>query len=472
MKRLLLAAMWIAVVGHAVAQKNDSLTLYIGEQKTLTTYASEDISVGAEGVVDVAVLPNNALLLTGLKEGQTEISLWNESGITRTWQVEVVPDLHRTADAIKGLLADVENIQVQVIGDKIIMDGKLLTKGDSERVANVANAFGEKSIVNLTTLDRGPENALIEGFIKKMAGVDTIEVKITGSTAYLTGYVLNSDVKTRVLEIAKMQVEKVVDLLTIREVMIDTEVMFIKMTKSKSKNVGINLLSADGSYFSPSFNLNGQQARVNNTWSTLDMSIDWTVNIIPQLNIMFGNGDARMLARPHITTKNGEKGYFQFGGEYYYEVSGVQVAELQQIQYGLMLQVQPRFGRNDEVINDLRIDVKLPVNTAGSEKLNLETFTSESSVSCRLGQSIVLSGLVQNLRNMLRQRTPILGDIPILNLFFGNTSQQDSDSELVAIITPRVTNLHSAELMQPLEERKAEPEIIVNKIDVLIEEID
>ena len=447
------------------AQDRETITVHQGEQRSVPGYRADRISMGTPGVVDVSVLPNNDLLFTGVGVGETEISLWDGDGIQKSIQVVVVPDYYRTARALETLLKDVENASVQIVGSKIVIDGKLLTKSDSERVAAIVAAYGEGAIVNLTTLDRGPGNAMIAQFIKNRSGVSTVDVSILGDTAYLSGYAINDAIKSNVIQIAQTQVDKIVDLIEIRDTMISTEVVFLKVSRIDQYDIGMNVLATANN----TLNISGNKSRVNQTWSPMDVTVDWTVDLVPKLNVIFGNGDAQVLARPHITTKSGEKGVFQSGGEYYYQLTGVQVAEMQSVQYGMTLTVQPHVNQRDEIVSDLQIDVKVPVTSSGNQELTLETFSSKNIVNCRMGQSIILSGLVQNMRNYSRSRTPILGDIPILGFFFGNKNKSDQDSELVAIVTPKIITLDAAGQIREYDEAMKRIDEVMNRLNEALE---
>ncbi len=423
-----------------------AIQLFPGEQRVLSDVLAKEVSMGMIGIVEVEVLPDNTLLLTALETGQTELTLWTLTGGRRTYLIDVLPSQKTLFNSLSILLKSIENIKMSVVGGKVVLDGRLLTKGDAERVDKIVAAFGKNNVVNLTILDRGPENSLVEVFIQKMAGLENVKVKIVGNTAYLSGFIYNEKDRKRVIDIAKTQIDKIVDLMTVHELMIDCDIMFVRVSKGTSSDVGVNILNSSSGLLTPSISVHGQRSRVNGDWSTMDVGVDWTVALIPRLNIMLGTGDGQILARPHIVTKNGEKGYFQSGGEYYYEVSGVQAAELKMVQYGLMLHVQPTFKNDEEVIMTIKIDVKMPIPSSSGTQLSLETYTTENIVSCRLGQSIVLSGLIQNIKNVLQQKTPLLGSIPILNLFFSNRTKSDTDTELITIITPRITNLPETSL--------------------------
>ena len=228
-----------------------------------------------------------------------------------------------------------------------------------------------------------------------------------------------------------------VDMVDIHEVMIDTEILFLKLTRTSGMNVGINLFDGSDS-FDPQVNVNGTRSRVANIWSTMDIGLTWTLQMVPRINILLNNGDASILARPHIITKSGEAGSFQSGGTMYYKVASAMAADLKSVDYGMIIALEPHFRSKDEIVSTVSMEMSIPTTSSSSADLSLDKYQMANTVSCRLGQSIILSGFLENIRNALKSKTPILGDIPLLNLFFSNRTKSDANTEVIAIITPRV----------------------------------
>jgi pilus assembly protein CpaC len=59
-------------------------------------------------------------------------------------------------------------------------------------------------------------------------------------------------------------------------------------------------------------------------------------------------------------------------------------------------------------------------------------------VELKEGESLIIGGLLNQKIVKDLAKVPILGDVPILGALFRSTSFQNSESELVFVITPRV----------------------------------
>ena len=56
----------------------------------------------------------------------------------------------------------------------------------------------------------------------------------------------------------------------------------------------------------------------------------------------------------------------------------------------------------------------------------------------RDGQSLILSGVIIDSDRESVSKVPILGDIPIIGALFRTSGSQNSRSEVVIIVTPRI----------------------------------
>lgn len=64
-------------------------------------------------------------------------------------------------------------------------------------------------------------------------------------------------------------------------------------------------------------------------------------------------------------------------------------------------------------------------------------------VSVRSGETIVLGGLISNLKSRTKRGVPVLSDLPVLGALFGGREIKSTRKELILLLTPKV--LYSAE---------------------------
>ncbi|MCC2671668.1 MAG: ral secretion pathway protein, partial [Armatimonadetes bacterium] len=65
---------------------------------------------------------------------------------------------------------------------------------------------------------------------------------------------------------------------------------------------------------------------------------------------------------------------------------------------------------------------------------------TDTSVTLRDGDTLVLSGLQKVSRTNVRNKIPVLGDLPVFGSLFRSTAKRDTKTELIVFLTPRVVN--------------------------------
>jgi Flp pilus assembly secretin CpaC len=156
-----------------------------------------------------------ALLVTGLKTGKAEVRISRLTGDDLVYRVEVEPELQDLANQVRDMLADVEGLEVKVLGDRIVLEGELLTRASAEQAEAVADAFGNQ-VVNLTKLDEAGYTRNVKKALEREIKIKTVVVKVDGERLILTGSVPSQRELERVKEIAKKRAEKVTILLQVR----------------------------------------------------------------------------------------------------------------------------------------------------------------------------------------------------------------------------------------------------------------
>jgi general secretion pathway protein D len=106
---------------------------------------------------------------------------------------------------------------------------------------------------------------------------------------------------------------------------------------------------------------------------------------------------------------------------------------------GIILTVTPRIGEQGTVALDIKQevnDVGDPVPPTNSPEFRKRE--AETSVVLLNNQTLVLGGLIQNRRSVVKTGIPFLNKIPVIGYLFGTTSEQVQKTELILLITPRV----------------------------------
>jgi len=111
---------------------------------------------------------------------------------------------------------------------------------------------------------------------------------------------------------------------------------------------------------------------------------------------------------------------------------------------GTTLKVTPQINEGDSIKLKLKQETSRIDDTVTKETGTLQPTTrkrvTETTVMCRNGETIVLSGLIGKSRSEGNSKVPGLGDVPVLGWLFKNKSVIDERTNLYVFITPRITS--------------------------------
>ncbi|MDZ7818421.1 MAG: type II and III secretion system protein [Aliarcobacter sp.] len=163
------------------------------------------------------------------------------------------------------------------------------------------------------------------------------------------------------------------------------------------------------------------------------------------LNYLSSKGIANILDETTLITLENKKAEFHAGGTIYLKVQtttsqGVPSTEIQNINYGLQLDIQAKNIVNDDYVN-LDIITKSTQIDWSNTVDGIPSFTEKSiktNVIAGNNSTIVLGGLINTQNSKDIDKIPLLGDIPILGYLFTSQAFREGKSELVFFITPEI----------------------------------
>lgn len=107
---------------------------------------------------------------------------------------------------------------------------------------------------------------------------------------------------------------------------------------------------------------------------------------------------------------------------------------------GVILTVQPRVNSSGFVTLTIEQEVSdvVATTTSGIDSPTFRNRRIKSSVTVKDGATIALGGLIRDGRTEGVQGIPVLSQIPVLGLLFGQTTDNAQRTELLVLLTPRV----------------------------------
>lgn len=184
------------------------------------------------------------------------------------------------------------------------------------------------------------------------------------------------------------------------------------------------------------------------------------------LDLAERNGLLTTLAQPNLTALSGETADFLAGGEFPVPMSqGLGSTSIEFKKFGVSLAYSPTVLANGRISMRVRPEVS-ELSSQGAVTLNgfsipsLTVRRAETTVELGSGQSFMIAGLMSNNANNTIDKTPGVGDVPILGNLFRSRSFQRGETELVIVVTPYLVKpVNAADIKLPTDGFKAATEL-------------
>lgn len=163
------------------------------------------------------------------------------------------------------------------------------------------------------------------------------------------------------------------------------------------------------------------------------------------LQLLLREGWASVVARPELAVRFGEEAHFHSGGEIPIATSsgsyGVLHRRVEWKPYGLTVKVCPQSLDGIHLRASVGLEVTEPAEAAARDGVpGLMRRKLETKINARIGEPLILSGLIKQGQGRTREGIPFLSAIPLLGLLFSRRSARREDTELLMAITFRLAD--------------------------------
>jgi pilus assembly protein CpaC len=415
----------------SVAQTAEVVQLSPGRQHVISAPNVRRAAIGDAKIADVKALPaNGQVIVTGISAGSTDLILWSRSGGKKSYVIQVTGQGKSVAQEVRALIGDMEGIVIKQTGGRVVIDGQIFRSEDLERLRKVITLYPH--VVNLTRVN----NAALEYFsrqvyaVLKRSGLGTVSVAPAGDTLFLEGEVARKEDSERAERIAASVYAKITNRLTVgvaHESLVLVDVKLMEVRRNSLRQVGINWpgeVSGTGS-----LNISGGDVTTTATVVT-DRALS--------LRALVEKGLARILANPKLLCRSGSPASFLAGGEIPIRLVAERTAKVFFKQYGLRLDVQAREDRSANVFLEIEAKISdLDKATAIEGIPGILEHNVKTAVDLKIGETVVLGGLIDNRASKNVSKVPFLGHIPILGELFKSREFQNNQSEFLVFLTPK-----------------------------------
>lgn len=377
-KRSLSSIVMMGLLAFAAPAFADEPVLSVGVSRSIVMSASgiTSVAVADPGIADV-VLTGNEMLILGKKVGATSFHVW-KNGIRESYMIVVDNSDVATAVTIKKALG-YPNVDVTILGGKIILEGTVNNQYEKNRADKVAGAFGD--VVNM------------------------------------------------------------IEMVAPRQVRVECRI--VDVNTNKTKNLGITVGGSDDDDAPSMGSISIGQGHKNDIdVHHGGHPFHWFgsyQNINAQLNAMIANGEARILSQPYIITMSGDKAEVFIGGQIAVPRTDDGKVSTEWKDYGIRLNIEPIVQNDGSVDSKIKTEVSsLDESTASAVDHipGIITRSADTHVLMKPGVTMAIGGLINSENGKSVSKIPILGDIPVLGHFFRNTSKKKTQREIIILLTP------------------------------------
>lgn len=372
----------ILLNASSVYAKQGIISLVQGQSRVIQQAKIAKVAIGDATIASVRVINTHQLMITALSKGITNLSVWQTSGKKKDYVIRVsVEDPKLIAFDVKALLHNVEGISINIIGNKVVLEGQLLKQDDYKQLKQILKLYPQ-----------------VISFVRK------------------------NDVRM--------------------DKMVQIDVKMMEVDKGFAKNIGIGWpqsipMSAQfkGAYPAVSGQLKAGAFSIGGSILT-DFAF--------LFNLMVTNNLGRVLSNPVLVARSGDKASFVAGGEIPIPVSSaLGQTSVKWKEFGIILKIEPLVDEFDNI--SLKIyaetsDIDMS-NAVSANGINLPAFVTrkiKTVVNLTQNETLVLSELLTDKGFKTIAKFPILGSIPIIGELFKSRKYQQSQSQFLVFITPTI----------------------------------
>ncbi|MBW9268598.1 MAG: type III secretion system outer membrane ring subunit SctC [Candidatus Thiodiazotropha sp. (ex. Lucinisca nassula)] len=244
--------------------------------------------------------------------------------------------------------------------------------------------------------------------------------------------------------------KSLIDSLDVEPQMLEIEATIIDINTGKLKELGINWRwqnNDDEVLFGSGNENDDRQLSTRGTITPfgrggfISFVLGDNAKFIGRINALESKGAAHIVSRPHVITLSNVEAIFDTSSTFYVRVAGREEVDLYNVSVGTSLRVTPHvFKDNGEA------KIKLLVTIEDGQQTEQEVddipVVSRSAINTQAlinaGESVLIGGLVREVKKDKEDKIPLLGDIPIMGNLFRTTNKQTTRVERLFLISPKL----------------------------------
>ena len=393
------------------------ISLIPGQIQSIAVDGIQRVVIGDPQIADVEVVSSQEIFLQAKAPGTTNLLLWDKQG-QRASIVEVVDRIPEAlATQLRQLIGQLglPDVSVHREQKKVFLTGMVKNQEDMSRIEQMLGVFGDQ-VTNLVSVQPGPPTP---------PPAPPASVKLT----------------VQVLEMTRDGTDKLgVDWAD--------SATFTETTFGTVGPNGVSFRDRIGDAF---------------RFGSLTRSA-----LTPVLNMLVSQGKARLLAEPKLVAASGKDASTFLGVEVPVITttsisSGTVSQSIEFKNTGVELKFQPTVltGNGQPIQLKLKakvssIDKSVGITVSGILVPGFRVRQTDTEFVTGSGESVLISGLLQDEEKKNLSQLPAIGSIPVLGNLFRSTEFVRGQTELIVIVTPQILGQQEPQAQEVQVEAQAQ----------------
>lgn len=365
-------------------------------------------------------------------------------------------NLDKVVIELKGMLAEIDGINIKIINNKVVIDGQVLTPKDLMRIKSVIRQFGDK-VDSIVTVNPMAYKKICE-FIMRDINNPEIECRAANEKIILQGQVGSEDEKVKAEIIAKVYVppvfvdpacadgtikcpkpanDGIINMLSVKESapaapkkIVKLNIHYVELKKDYSKSFRFEWAPRISDQTS------GVEVKTGDQGGGIVTSLTAVIsNLLPKLNSAKTHGHARVLESTSFMVKDGEKGTISQTIDEPYSVIGQNGNQGTAFTpTGLSAVITPTISGDKSGSVEMRMEFQVSQKIGVVDgKPVVSKNALQTVITVRDRQSAAVGGLIKNSTDTNYNRDPASNTLFNALAAKGNSRNQN---QFVVFVTP------------------------------------
>ena len=240
--------------------------------------------------------------------------------------------------------------------------------------------------------------------------------------------------------------------------LVEIQVTIIDVDKNKLQDIGFDW-SYNGSRNDARFGGgNVFDFQGENGGILLNTVIGDARQLFARIRALAENGSAKVVSQPQVITVSNLEAVLQNDQSFYVRVAGNEEVDLFNVSAGTSLRVLPNIvgDKSDPKIRLLVTieDGVIVPNVSVDDIPVVERSSLSTQAIIYNGENLLLGGLVRESKSTNTSKVPVLGDVPVVGNLFKRTNENESRTERLFLISPRIVNNQRIDTPAPVGVRQ------------------